>query len=144
MDGSRCTEIGTALTASREPLDRLAELLGRLSLDSGAPAATAAPIPIKTKIKIKQRPLATSWQWTYEETDDFSQKTTNIQELITDLRDWHDLTCTDRDSFSSLIERLARCRSGDRVRLSIERDGRKVVIKDCSPETSPDISIQCS
>lgn len=83
----------------------------------------------------------TSWRWLYEETDKFSQTTKNCQELITDLRDWYDLTCTDRSEFNELEKRLLESSSGTILRLSIKRIGRKVEIKDVSPEYKADICI---
>ena len=135
----------TTLANSKSSLDRLAELLAAIPTESFPPPAPAKT-PVKIKIKIKPsspKPLASSWKWTYEDSEEFSQTSKDVQMLITDLRDWHDLTCTDRTCFDGLVNRLTKAHSGTKIRLSIKREGRKVLIEDCSPETSPEISIEC-
>jgi hypothetical protein len=122
MSALTITSSLSVLTEAKTSVNRLAELLSALEISA---------------------PRATSWRWMYEEQDDFSNVTRNCQELITDVRDWFDLTCTARSEFDGLVARLEKSRPGERIRLSIKRDGRKVEIKDVSEETRAELSIEC-
>lgn len=119
-------------------IDRLSTLLSSISLSSTVPA-----IP-RQKIRVVIKPTATSWSWKYEESDDFSQTSTNPDHIITDIRDWFDLTATDLACFDILQMRLKKAQQGTKIRLQIKRDGRQVEFYNSSKDELPDVVINCN
>jgi hypothetical protein len=134
---SKMSEI--AIATCRESIasiDRLAKLISSISLESH----TTRP---KVRIDVKT-PSATSWLWKYEVSDDFSQTTVNLDDLVTDVRDWFDLTMTDRKCFDSLTLRLRNSYRGTKILLEIKRQGRNVEFRELSRDSRPDLIIECN
>jgi len=121
------------LRATEDSLDRLVVLLSSLRLYSPEVVAKRTSIP-----------LAKSWRWRFEVNDALSAAANNPQHVITDIRDWFDLTCTDRSEFDGLEQRLQNARTGAWIRIKVAREGRHVRIQDCDTGMEPDVEIECN
>ncbi len=137
----------TELSGALSSIDRLSQMISAMSLDISTPVSKP-----KIHVKVKstpstttpsQVPLATTWRWRYEDTDDFSQESKDPQTLITDIRDWFDLTTTERSCFDTLLSRLSRSVQGSYIRIQVKRQGRQVILQDCVAGVIPDVIINC-
>lgn len=89
------------------------------------------------KIKLKKKPQLdpTNLHWVYafpgENDGDFKTSTSDIKGMLTDIRDWYDLTAT--EPWTDL-EGMIKAEPVKTWRLAFRREGRKTII-DFNPET---------
>lgn len=91
----------------------------------------------------KQVEFSCKWKWKYEESESFSQISDSTELIITDIRDWFDMNCTERACFQVLSDKLHRSVKGCVYRINLKRTGRKVQICDCLETQKPDVIIIC-